>query len=219
MGKNWISSFACNTIKSLWNNEKWREQQDVSQPHQWESSERINHPLHIKKIIKSYNWNFLTTIWTNDHQALLDSACQIELKFPWIRIHNMGVKMPLMWPKLISVRNVFLLFSGPTLNDTIYARILAFIIISKDLKNLKKSLCSQDGWSQCEMPVICMWLWIKNKSDSVQVITERAQEHFHKSSFVNSLLCHTQVLVKALPCRTSRMWTPTRKHFPMPQHV
>lgn len=31
---------------------------------------------------KTFKWNFLTTIWTNNHQALLDSACQIELKFP-----------------------------------------------------------------------------------------------------------------------------------------
>lgn len=31
MGKNQISSFACNTIKSFSNNDKWREQRDVSQ--------------------------------------------------------------------------------------------------------------------------------------------------------------------------------------------
>lgn len=31
MGKNQISSFACNAIKSFSNNDKWREQRGVSQ--------------------------------------------------------------------------------------------------------------------------------------------------------------------------------------------
>lgn len=33
MGKNQISSFACNTIKTFSNNDKWKEQRDVNQLH------------------------------------------------------------------------------------------------------------------------------------------------------------------------------------------
>lgn len=49
MGKNQISSFACNTIKTFSNNDKWREQRDVSQPRQWERKDSIGEPLQFNE--------------------------------------------------------------------------------------------------------------------------------------------------------------------------
>lgn len=79
MGKNQISSFACNTIKTFSNNDKWKEQRDVNQLHLRERRKRL---LIFTKINKNFSggfshhhlaWHSLGT----SHQHVL-----ISLSFP-----------------------------------------------------------------------------------------------------------------------------------------
>lgn len=98
MGRNQISSFACNTIKTSSNDDKWRQQRGVSQPRQSASSaaaaanllRSLTKKLIIKKNLK---WNFLAAIWHNNHRDTPgESACRMKLKISWIWIHSVDVK-------------------------------------------------------------------------------------------------------------------------------
>lgn len=87
MGKNQISSFACNTIKSFSNNDKWREQRDVSQLRRRSLAATAEAPLQFffffltQKLIKPSNGIFSPPSGRTITSTLLDRACQGKLNF------------------------------------------------------------------------------------------------------------------------------------------